>query len=104
MSLPKVLAEHRTVTIDGIDFDIRGLTGAEAARCNQMVNQKKTLAELSVEIISCGTDTSKEETKEWYEATPYHVAEQLIDAIRDLSRIDEGAQKSSREGHSSGGG
>jgi len=94
VSLPKILTAHETVEIEGEAFDIRALTRAEAARCQKMVRDGVSLADLEIAVIAAGTDTPRDEAKAWYETTPSHAVDQLIIAIKDLSRLDEGAQKS----------
>ena len=95
MTLPKILTPTRTVNIDGQDFDLRSLTRAEVALFQKQVSDNKwTMAELEIAVIAAATDTPRDETKEWYEATPSMVVEELIVEIRAMSRMDEGAQKS----------
>ena len=94
MTLPKILTEHATVTIAGQDFDIRSLTRAEAAKLQKMVADGKQGSDLEIEMIAAGTDTPRDEVRAWYEATPSKAVDQLVTAIRDLSRVDDDAQKS----------
>lgn len=102
MSLPKFPAPRTTVEIDGEFIEIRGLTRAEAARCQKMVEGAQDWAALEIAVIAAGTDTAAEEVADWYGKTPSHVAEELFNAIRVLSRIEEGASKSGGAGDSPG--
>lgn len=102
MTLPKFLTPHTTIVVDDQEVDIRGLTRSETARFNWMVSQNKSMAELEVAVIAAGTDTPADEVKAWYETTPSHAVEAVLTAIKDLSRLDEGAQKSSGTGDSAG--
>jgi hypothetical protein len=94
MTLPKILVPHDVVEVDGQTFDIRALTRGEAARFQKMVADGVSLADLEIAVLAAGTDTPKDEAQAWYEATPAHAVEVVITAIKDLSRLDEGAQKS----------
>ena len=94
MTLSKILPEHRTVKIEGQEFDIRALTRAEAARFQKIVRDGAGLAELEIAILAAGTDTPLDEATAWYETTPSHAVDQMIDAIKEISRLTEGAQKS----------
>lgn len=94
MTLPKILTAHHTVEVEGVELDIRALSGAEAARFQKMVQDGKTLADLEIAILVAGTDTPVDEVKAWYEATPRYAVNQVLTAIKDLSRLDEEAQKS----------
>jgi hypothetical protein len=94
MTLPKILAAHQTIEVEGSEIDIRALTRAEAARFQKMSHDGKPLADLEIAVIAAGTDTPLDETKAWYESTPSHAVNEVITAIRDLSRLDEEAQKS----------
>lgn len=95
MTLPKILAIHKTITVEGEDLDIRGLTRAEAARFNKMVGDGKPLRDLEIAVLVAGTDTDPGEVADWYEVTPTHAVEEVLAAIKDLSRLDEAAQKKS---------
>lgn len=95
MSLPKILANHRTITVAGAQIDIRSLTRAEVARLRDLVDRDAPLEEVEIEMVAAGTDTPKDEAREWYGATDSPVVDQVIAAIRDLSRVEEEeAQKS----------
>lgn len=104
MSLPKIPAPRDTIELEGEFFEIRGLTRAEAARCQRMVEAKAHWSDLEIMVISCATDTPKDEVADWYEKTAGHVVNELVAAIRTLSRLDEGASKSGAESDSPGGG
>lgn len=104
MTLPKFPARKETVEIDGEFIPIRSLTRGEQAQMQQIVEGGLHWSELEMAVIAAGTDTPLDEVREWYAATPGDVAEQLSDAIRVLSRISEGAQKSSGTGDSPRGG
>lgn len=94
MSLPKILTPHQVVEIEGEEFDLRALTRSEVALFQKQAESKWTMAELECAVIAAATDTPKDEVSEWYETTSTHVVEQLILAIREMSRMTEGAQKS----------
>lgn len=103
MSLPKFHAPRDTVQIEDELIEIRGLTRAEAARCQRLAEETKNWAELEIAVIAAGTDSTVDETRDWYGTVPSHVAEDLFNAIRVLSRIEEGASKSGGESDSAGG-
>lgn len=95
MSLPKILAQHSTITVEGETVDIRSLTRAEVAKIRKMAADGATLDELEMVVLQYGTDTPKEDVVAWYETTPSHAVDPIITAIRELSRVDEEeAQKS----------
>lgn len=96
MSLPKFLATHRTITVEGQDIDIRSLSRAEVGRIRKMADDGASLADLEIAVLAGGTDTPIDEVKAWYEDAPSPVVDPIIAAIRELSRVEEeGAQKSS---------
>lgn len=94
MTLPKILAAHETIEVDGAEVDIRALSRAEAARFHKMVADGKTMADLEIAVLAAGTDTPIDEAKSWYENTPSSAVDQVLTAIKNLSRLDEEAQKS----------
>lgn len=103
MSLPKIPPPRSTVEVNGELVEIRGLTRAEAARCQKMVEQGAAWADLEIAVVGYGTDTPTDDVAAWYEATDGHAVEALVDAIKTLSRLDEGASKSGGAGDSPGG-
>lgn len=92
--LAKIPPQTATVEVEGETFDIRSLTRAEAARFQKLVADGISLADLEIGFIAAATDTPRDEAKAWYEATPSAAVDALINAIKDLSRLDDGAQKS----------
>ena len=94
MSLQRIPTSYETVTIEGAEFKIRPITRAEAARCQKLVADGTDVADLEILVVSYGTDTAEDETRDWYASTPSHAVDALLNAIKDLSRLDEGAQKS----------
>jgi hypothetical protein len=102
MSLSRIAAVWEVVEIEGEEFKIRSLTRAEAARFQNMAAHNKTLADLEVAVVAAGTETPVDEVQAWYKDTATHVVDTLIVAIKDLSRLDEGAQKSGGTGDSPG--
>lgn len=95
MTLPKIYVPAETVEIYGALFEVRVLTRAEAARFQKMVADGAPAAELEIAVIATATDTPVDATREWYEHTPTSAVQQLVEAIERVSRIDEGAHKSS---------
>jgi hypothetical protein len=104
VSLPSILIPRQTIEVEGEEVKIRGLTRAEAAEFQKMVRDGKSMADIEIAVLAAGTDTSREETKAWYATAPQHVVDPIIDAIKDISRFSEGAQKSGGEGDRPGGG
>lgn len=104
MSLPKFHPRRETVRIEGELVEIRSLTRDESARCQKLVdaNPPDVVREIEIAVIGYGTDTPTDEVRAWYEQTDSHAAAELFDAIKALSRIDEGASKSSGAGDSPG--
>lgn len=94
MSLQRIPTSYETVTIEGAEFKIRPITRAEAARCQKLVGEGTDVAELEVLVLSYATDTDETEVRDWYASTPSGAVDELLNAIRDLSKLDEGAQKS----------
>ena len=94
MSLPRPALERSKVEVDDAVFEIRSLTRAEAAACQRLVEREAAWDELEIAVIAAGTETPADEVRAWYADVPSHVAEAVFNAIRVLSRIDEGAQKS----------
>lgn len=95
MSLPKIYAAIETVEVAGQTFEVRMLTRAEAARFQKMMLADAPGDALEVAAIAAATDTPEEEVREWYGATPAYAVQELLDAIQRISRLGEGAQKSS---------
>ena len=100
MSLPKVYKPMEPVEIGGATFEIRSLTRAEHYRLQKMVVADAPADELEIAVIGWGTDTAPEEVREWYGAAPDFAAKELVEAIQRISKLTEGAQKSSGEGDS----
>lgn len=94
MSLPKVYAAMETVEVAGEQVTLRVLTRAEAARFQKMVQADAPGDELEIAVIAAATDTAVADTRDWYQATPAWVVEELIGHIQRISRLTEGAQKS----------
>lgn len=92
MTLGKIPNDHKTVDVGGAVFDIRGVTRAESARFQLMAEGPPE--ELEVAVIAAATDTPIDEVREWYSATPTWAVEELLQHVKTLSRLDEGAQKS----------
>lgn len=55
-------------------------------------------------VLACGAEVSVEEAQEWRAATSPETVGILVDAILELSKLTEGAQKSGGTGDSPGGG
>jgi hypothetical protein len=94
VTLPKILTPHETVVVEGVEVDVRSLTRAEASRFQKMVRDGASMADLEIAMLAAGTDTPVDEVKAWYEVTPSTAVDQIIGAIRDVTRLEEGAQKS----------
>lgn len=93
--LPKVYAGIEQVEIAGEKFEVKVLTRADAARFQKMTLAGAPGDELEVAVIATALDTPLEEVREWYGSTPAWAVEELLAAIQRISRLDEGAQKSS---------
>lgn len=102
MSLPKVPPVREAVEVDGTFIEIRSLTRAEAMRFAQMTEDGARGPDLEVAVLAAATDTDPDDTRSWYDNTPTNVVDVVLDAIKRLSKLDEGAQKSGAESHSSG--
>lgn len=94
MGLPKIYAALETVEVGNEQFTLRVLTRAEAAKFQKMVAADAPGDELEIVVIAAATDTTVEETRDWYQATPAWAVEELIGHIQRISRLTEGAQKS----------
>lgn len=94
MSLPKFPLPRETFEIDDQFIEIRGLTRGEAARFQKMVEAGAPWNKLEAAVVAAGTEVSVEDAEEWSAATPNHVVAAVADAIKRLSRLDEGAEKS----------
>lgn len=94
MSLPKFPLPRETIEIEGQFIQVRGLTRAEAARFQRMVEAGVTWDKLEAAVVAAGTEISVEDAEEWTAATGSHVVVAVADAIKRLSRLDEGAEKS----------
>lgn len=94
MSLPKFPLPRETVEVDGEFLQIRGLTRAEAARFQKMVEAEVPWDKLEAAVIAAGCEVTVEEAEEWCAATSSHVVVAVTDAIKRLSRLEEGAEKS----------
>jgi hypothetical protein len=95
LTLPKVYSPIEPVEIGGVTFEVRSLTRAEQFQMQKMVEQKAPADESEIAMIAYATDTSIEEVREWYGKTPGWAINELIAVILKVSRLDEGAQKSS---------
>lgn len=97
MTLPKFPHEHASVDIDGEIILVHGLSRREVAQAQKLSRAAEDTgdwSELEIFVIACGTDTPIEEVRDWYGTVPNHVAPTVSNRIRELSRIDEEAQKS----------
>lgn len=99
MTLPKIRPDHETVDVGGELVDVRVLTRGEAARMREL-EEAGDRAELEIAVVAAATDTPIAEAREWYRATPTWAVEELIGHVMRISRLDEGAQKSSGTGDS----
>ena len=104
MSLPKIRLDHETVDVAGELVDVSVLSRADAARFQKMVEDDVPKADLEIAVIAASLGVSEDETTEWYAATPAWAVEELMGHISRISRLDEGARKSSPPGDSPGGG
>lgn len=103
MTLAKVPRSIETVDVGGALFDLRAISRAEAATFQKMQEADRPKDELEIAVIAAATDTPADEVREWYGATDGWAVEELIGHIKRISRFDEGAQKSSGTGDSTGG-
>lgn len=99
VSLPKFDRARQSIDVEGEVVLIRSLTRKEVAQAQQIqraanVEEGGDWSELEIFVIACGTDTPLEEVREWHAAIDNHIAPLISNAIRELSRIDEEAQKS----------
>jgi hypothetical protein len=92
VSLPKFEPQRKSIDVDGEIVLIRSLTRKEVAEAQQLAGGD--WPELELFVIACGTDTPIDEAREWYSKSPNHVPAAISTAIRELSRLDEEAQKS----------
>jgi hypothetical protein len=104
VSLPKIPTSFETVDIAGELFDLRIITRAQHFRLQKMIDAEASKDELEIFTISAATDTPLDEVREWYAVTATSVVEELVDHIVRQSRMNEGAQKRSRESDSPGDG
>lgn len=102
MSLPKIAPAREGVDVGGTIIEIRSLTRAEAMRFARMTEEGARGADMEIPVLAAATDTDPDETRAWYERTDQWVVDELLDAIKRLSKLDEGAQKSGAESDSSG--
>lgn len=94
MSLPKIQLPRETIEVDGQFIEVRGLSRAEAARFQKMTEAGVPWDKLEAAVIAAGTDVSVEEAEEWQAGTPSPAVVAVTDAIKRLSRLEEGATKS----------
>ena len=99
MSLPKFERARQSIDVEGEVVLIRALTRKEVAQAAQIqkingVEEGGDWSELEVFVVACGTDTPLDEVREWFATTDNHIPPIISNAIRELSRIDEEAQKS----------
>lgn len=99
MSLPKFEPQRKSIDVDGEIVLIRSLTRKEVAKAQQIqrgdnVEEGGDWSELEIFVIACGTDTPIADTREWHATVDNGVVSSISNAIRELSRIDEEAQKS----------
>lgn len=103
MSLPKIRTAIESVEIGGERFELRVVTRAEQARFQRMIAADVAPAELEIAVIAAAADTPVDEVRDWYETAPAWAVQELVEHIQRVSRLDEGAQKSSGTGDSPGG-
>jgi hypothetical protein len=102
VTLPKYHTAHETVDVEGELLDIRVITRAEQARFQKMVEAETPKDELESALLAVATDTPIDEVRAWYATTPGYVVEEIMGHISRISRLGEGAQKSSGTGDSPG--
>jgi len=99
VSLPKFDPPRKSIDVDAEIILIRSLTRKEVAQAQQIqlsaaVADGGDWSELEVFVIACGTDTPLDDVRDWYGKAPNHIPPIISGAIRELSRLDEEAQKS----------
>lgn len=80
---------HRTVTLSGGDVEVHGLTMAQV--------YKATGKSWSAQAIAHACDVTVDEANEWIESTPAGDVKLILEAITELSGLDEGAQFPKRQ-------
>jgi hypothetical protein len=97
MALPKVAMPTATVDVDGQAVHVRGLTRGENAEVSRLIDQKNIEA-AEIFCLTKGTDTPADDAADWYADTNNADVERVLNAIGDLTRLDEGASKSGEAG------
>lgn len=100
MSLPKIRTAIEQVEVGGEKFELRVFTRAEAARFQKLVAADVAPADLEIAVVAAATDTPEDDVRDWYDQVPSWAVAELIEHIQRVSRLTEGAQKSSGAGDS----
>lgn len=85
--LPSKAMPRATVTIDGQDIEVRGLSRAEAVKLSTGYDQD-TIDDAEIFVLVCGTGVSEDEAREFRDNTDTVTAGLVIDKIIELSGIN----------------
>lgn len=94
MSLPKIDLPRMMVDVAGTEMSVRGLTRSESLKVAELLNKGDQDAAENYGL-SCGCDETEEDMRAWRNSVPSGAVQALVDAIAELSGLNEGAQKSS---------
>lgn len=86
MALPRVPLPEAEVDVAGTPVKIRGISRAEAVALSK---QTDDLDALEVALVALATGETEDAVVEWRATVPYDVAGVLVDAVMELSGLDE---------------
>lgn len=92
MGLPTVQVPKETVTLsDGQTVEVRSLTFKEY----ETLGKAKGGMETMVRATACATDSTPDEVRAWFDATPFEDVKQVVDAVNRISKMGEAEGKAS---------
>lgn len=77
---------------DGTELTLRGLTRSEVLAVQNLGDDP---SDFEVHLLSCATDTPREDARIWYEGAPSDLVGRMVMAISALSGIGEDEGKDS---------
>jgi len=91
MSLPNLPLRKRTIDVGGETVSVRGLSRAEAVQATALL--ATSVEEMEIFIISVVFGVEIDEAADWYASASQGGAGVILDAVADLSGLDEASGK-----------
>lgn len=86
MALPKVALPTETLTIDGQEVPVRGLSRKEVLALSEL---KDTPEKADVLAVAWGCGVTEDEAAEWLDSSPSNVTIQVVGKVMELSGLGD---------------